>query len=148
MKALNFLISTLMLVLFFFTYKILYSGSNVSSETRSEKINQSECVTDWHKCKNLDQLFNEYNKISEFEYDCKYLSEDTLQYGPPEWKGFPYKPFEYHYKSTNFLKTGYIVLIEPGALVPNRYGGKEIQKLECYVNLKNSKPDKIIMPNE
>lgn len=139
---------TLILIFSALAYKA-YSNfiDNLESSSYNDKVNQSPCVSDWHKCKNLNQLFNEYEKISNFEYDCKYLAEDKLEFGPPVWKGFPYKSFSSHYTSTPFLKTGYIVLVETQALIPNQFGGKEHKQLDCYVDLEAGKPDKIIIPN-
>jgi len=141
------ILTTLAIVALTISYK-MYSDFIDESDNYNQKISLNPCINDWHKCKDLNQLFNDYIKIDSFEYECKDLADDTLEYGPPEWKGFPYKPFVYHYTITPFHKTGYVVLIEKDALIPNKFGGKERKQLDCYVNLDNGKPDKILMPDQ
>lgn len=113
------------------TYKVgVYNGAQSSSPT---------CATDWHRCSDIQEFANEYQKVPNIQVACETAAEEKSLYGSPEfpWLG-GFTTFAgqlTHTVNVNGKNDVVIVAEDLSIYVPNKYGGKDKMSVWCKYDL-------------
>jgi hypothetical protein len=91
------------------------------------------CKTDWRRCADNTELFENYREISQIRGACKTEAENRARFGTPEW---PWMPFStYRVIPTARMTRGIVWLAENNAKFSNQFGAMEKVTIECKYDL-------------
>jgi len=93
----------------------------------------SLCHSDWSKCKDNDELANNYSPWMRAKLACKSEANTQVRYGSPEW---PWLPFGTFRGGEDYVTSGIAILIEPDAQFQNGFGAMVHSRVECTYDLR------------
>jgi len=100
-----------------------------------QELQNPTCISNWHKCKDMNELINSYHGVSYVRADCRREATRIAKYGEPK---FPdtHLPFNtYPRSSIEFLQTGVVHLLELDAQYPNQLGVYVRNPVACRFDL-------------
>lgn len=94
--------------------------------------NRKACIKDWKKCKDNEELVNNYTGMTAIKRECKKAVEQQAKYDGTE---FPWVPFGQFYTGTAYIESGEVILIENNLTMMNGFGAKMKMQAQCFADL-------------
>lgn len=113
-----------------------FNATSTSQEVLDfSKFNGLPCSEYWQACSSNFELMENFNDFPFIAAECQVKAESLSRFGDIDWDGFFYIPFGTSLPGRTGLEKGILTLVEPNAMVPNRFGGREKTMLACLYDL-------------
>lgn len=106
-----------------------------AEERAAEEAAANSCERNWKKCKDNEDLVNNYRAMTGLQIKCQYAVDAAAKYGEPEWGGWLSIPFSTYVTGDSSLKDGVIILIDEEVKMQNSFGTYSRSEPRCTVDL-------------